>query len=191
MLAARLAHASGDLAGAERAARAAVAARSNSSAAHHELALVLLELEPLDEAAARAELEAALALDPGLAEAHYALGTLLLQMGAEAPGQRALEASALVHELDSPAFGKLPPTKRIQRAYQIGARLPSWSRPLIEIARAELELGRPKKAESTLERAATLAPNDPERHKLLYATAKATGNKALAQKRLTAWRKAR
>jgi len=191
VLAARLAHARGDLVEAEARGRAAVAADSKNSAAHFELALILLDGEAPESPAVEAELKAALASDPGLAEAHYALGTWLLQADDEAAGKRQLETSQLARELTAPAFLKVAPQERMQRAYQIGARLPKWSQPLLEIARAELELGRPKKAEASLALAAKLVPNTPERAKLLYATAKARGDQAQAKKRLKEWRAAR
>lgn len=191
VLAARLARARGDLPGATTHARAAVLQDPSSSRAHHELALVLLESTTPDERTATAELRAALALDPGSTDAHFTLGTLLLQAGGEDEGRRALEASALTQELGSASFRRLPVASRQQRAHQIAARLPNWSRPWLEIARAELELGRPKRAEVSLARAAELLPDDVERYKLLYAAAKAAGKSQLATQRLAAWRQAR
>jgi len=191
VLAARLARARGDLTAALDFARTAVRAAPESAAAHHELARVLLEANAPDEAAATAELEAALALDPGLAEARFLLGTLLLQAGDELAGQRALDAGTLAEQLTSADFRARPAEERLQRAHQLAARIPDWSRPWLEVARAELELGRPKKAELSLARAGELRPDDVERLKLLFAAAKAAGRTQLADQRLAAWREAR
>lgn len=191
VLAARLAHARGDLKDAEALTQRALAAAPDDNSAHFVLAQVLFDGDDPGSEAVRDELLAALLGDPGLAEAHYALGTWYLQAGDEAAGGRQLEAATLVDELTSKAFLDAPAKERMQRAYQIGARLPTWSAPMLEVARAELELGRPKKAEASLGRAAKLVPQTPERHKLLFAAAKARGEEALAAERFEAWRRAR
>ena len=136
----------------------------------------------------RAALERTLELDPGQTQARFALGTLELQTGHDEAGQRQLKLREEVRRLDGKAFRALAAKPRLEAARQLSRELPDWSAPLLEVARAQLELGQPKKAQETLRRAAELRPDSLERAELNYAAALARGEQASAAEWLAVWK---
>ncbi|MDF1800162.1 MAG: hypothetical protein P1V81_13365 [Planctomycetota bacterium] len=191
-LAARAAFESGDPATARLHAEAAVAADPRDAEAHHQLALALLELpgaavDATQTTGAQASLRKAIQEDPGRIEARFLLGTLMLQADDTIRGERLLEVTELVRELDTPGFLALEPRARIRRARQIAEEVPAWSRPLLEVARAQLALGQPAKADETLAEAMQLKPKTLELYKLRYAAAIARNDPKAQKNWLQRW----
>jgi len=191
-LAARAAFESGEPAAAKLHAEAAVAADPRDAEAHHQLALALLELPGAAEdatqtAEAQASLRKAIQEDPGRIEARFLLGTLMLQADDVVRGERLLEVTDLVRELDTPGFQALDPRTRIRRARTIAEEVPAWSRPLLEVARAQLALGQPAKADETLAEAMQLKPKTLELYKLRYAAAIARNDPKAQKNWLERW----
>lgn len=184
-LASRLAFERGDLVAAEDWARKAVSRAPDNARAVFQLARVLLAAE---DPGARGALERTLALDPGQTQARFALGTLELQSGNQQAGELQLAQRELLRRLKGADFRVLAAKPRLEVARQISRELPAWSEPLLEIARAQLELGQPKKAQETLERAAELRPDSLDRIELQYAAALARGERRNAREWLAIWK---
>lgn len=192
-LAAEVALAAGDVELARTRAEEATRVDPKHPDGHHQLALALLEGAALGGPDATATDQVQVALrkaihqDPGRVEARHLLGTLLLQGDAEARGTRLLDSIELVRELEDPAFAAGDPAERIQRARAIGVELPGWSRPQLEVARAQLALGQPVKADATLAEAMAKRPRLLELYKLRYAAALARGDTKAERNWLERW----
>ena len=188
-LAAEVALAAGDVPLARSRAEAAVERDPMDPAAHHQLALAMLE--ELDDTLATGPvqntLRVAVHLDPGRTEARHLLATLLMQVGKEELGRGLLDANALIAELGSAEYAALGPRPRMKRAREVADDLPTWSRPALEIARAQLALGQAAKAEETLVGAMDLRPRSLELYKLRYAAALARADAKAADNWLERW----
>jgi predicted Zn-dependent protease len=139
---------------------------------------------------ARAALERTIELDPGQDRAHFNLGQLAMERGDDAAAEVALASQARIRQLTKQSFSELPPKARQQLASEIASDMPTWSIPLIEIAQAQLELGQPRKAQETLERAREAQPFSVRIIELSYAAARARGQEKDARMWLQRWRSA-
>jgi tetratricopeptide (TPR) repeat protein len=187
--AARLAFELGDTGGAKAAAEKAIAKDSGNADAHLLLGKSLLEAGG-DDQNAMAVLAKALELNPGLTAARYAYGTLLLQTGNEA-GRSELDRWETSLFLASPDFTLMKVGERVELSRVASKALPNWSLPWVEIARAQLELGQPRKAEESLLIAFKRAPITLEIFKLSYAAARAQNDSKNADLWLKRWKAAR
>ena len=127
---------------------AAGRARADYGEAWHNLGLV--ELARGDAVAARAALEKAIAIEPGVATTHLALGV---------------------------ACGRLSDHRAARDALRAATRLaPNEPRGWINLALAEIELGAPQDAIRAAERGQALAPQDPDASLALGIAASAVGD---------------
>lgn len=184
-LASQLAFEHGDLEGAIKWADRAEAMAPDDPLVAYQLARSLVAKE---SGRAQAALERTLELDPGQAQARFALGTLLLQAGETQAGEAQLGLQAVIRKVANTKFASLDSEERLSRARRAARALPRWSRPQLEIARVQLERGQPKKALATLELATSLLPESLDLYELHYATALALGQKQAAKKWARLWK---
>jgi tetratricopeptide (TPR) repeat protein len=152
----RARYGAGDPAGAAKSFRAAVALRPQDSKARFFLATALEGAGETESAlAAYREL---LTLQPENADGHLGLGALLIKLG----GDSTLEG-----------------TKELKRAISLNGDL---YEARITLGRALVRLGRAEEAVEHLERAAALAPRNPEPHYQLALAYKRLGKPALAER---------
>lgn len=187
-LASRLAFEAGDLERAVTMAREAVQRDTKNPRIAYQLARVLVAA---DDDAARDRLVRTLVLDPGHVQARFSLGTMDLQADRTSSGDEHLRLRGLVQRLAGKDFKTATPEARIAQAKAVAKELPNWSKPVLEIARAQLALGKPKKAQTTLQRAADLAPHDFDLSELHYAAALARNQKQVAKRWLGIWKRER
>jgi Flp pilus assembly protein TadD len=152
----RARYGAGDLAGAVKSFRAAVNLRPEDSKARFFLATALEGAGEMERAlAAYREL---LTLRPESADGHLGLGALLIKLG----GERTLEG-----------------TKELMRAISLNGDL---YEARITLGRALVRLGRAAEAVEHLERAAALAPRNPEPHYQLALAYRRLGKRELADR---------
>ncbi len=188
-VAASLALALGDSTGATSAAENAIKADAKNASAYHLLGKSILDTGG-SESDALAALATALEIDPGLDAARFSYGTLLLQKGSER-GQAELARWQASSSLTGPEFTGSKSEERLALARKVSKALPTWSLPWIEIARCQLELGQPRKAEESLAIAFKRAPFTLECYKLSYAAARAQNDSKNAALWLDRWKRAR
>jgi tetratricopeptide (TPR) repeat protein len=186
---ASLAFALGDSERARQTAGHAIAQDDSNAEAYSLLGKSIIEAGG-DDAEALAALATAIGLNPGLGSARYAYGTLMIQTGDEG-GRGELERWKTCTSLKGADFKRSEIAQRLSNSKEASRVIPEWSTPWIEIARAQLELGQPRKAQESLAIAFKALPVTNEMYKLSYSAARAQNDTKNAELWLKRWTRAR
>lgn len=169
----------GDYAAAMSWAARAVETDPQCAESQWQAASILLDAERCVEA--EPYLRRAVALDPGHSGAQFALGTWLMRYGDDPEmGARHLSYSEAIRSLSSQSYGRADVAERLATARAVTRTHPGWANGWIEAAKAQLSLGRPRRAADLLERAADCTPEHPEFTHLRWEVATATGDSRTA-----------